>query len=75
VADSGTFSTTAITMLFNKAIIVLAIFSVKRGIATEIREEQRLRSTNTSINAKDSEVKKYIATNANSILPMDQVNA
>jgi glucose dehydrogenase len=73
VADSGTFSTTAITMLFNKAIIVLAIFSVKRGIATEIREEQRLRST--SINAKDSEVKKYIATNANSILPMDQVNA
>jgi hypothetical protein len=62
-------------MLFNKAIIVLAIFSVKRGIATEIREEQRLRSTNTSINAKDSEVKKYIATNANSILPMDQVNA
>lgn len=75
MADSGTFSTTAITMLFNKAIIVLAIFSVKRGIATEIREEQRLRSTNTSINAKDSEVKKYIATNANSILPMDQVNA
>jgi hypothetical protein len=73
VADSGTFSTTAITMLFNKAIIVLAIFSVKRGIATEIREEQRLRST--SINAKDSEVKKYIATNANSILPMDQVSA
>jgi hypothetical protein len=59
-------------MLFNKAITILAVAS---SAAAAIKEEQRLRGMNTIVNANDSEVNKYVATNPDGILPLNEVSS
>jgi hypothetical protein len=61
------------TMLFNKAITILAVASIKRGTAAATNEEQRLRGMNTIVNTNDGEVNKYVATNPDGILPLNEV--
>jgi hypothetical protein len=58
-------------MLFNKAITILAVAS---SAAAATNEEQRLRGMNTIVNANDGEVNKYVATNPDGILPLNEVS-
>ncbi len=62
-------------MLFNKAIAILAVASIKQGMSASAEEEKRLRGMNTITisSSNDGGVNKYVATN-HSILPMDQVS-